>query len=55
MKDIKQKNGIVDQPEQQGQVLPRYAQMPSGVPGFIGLEPRKLGEAVSGTFQKTQK
>ena len=34
---------MVDQPEQQGQVLPLYARMPPSVPSFIGLEPKKFG------------
>ena len=61
---------MVDQPGQQGQVLPRYAQMPPGVPSLInmyvckrlrlrrsllGLSQENLGEAVGVTFQQIQK
>ena len=61
---------MVDQPGQQGQVLPRYAQMQPGVPSLIymdvgkrlgqrrsllGLSQEKLGEAVGVIFQQIQK
>ena len=61
---------MVDQPGQQGQVLPRYAQMPPGVSSLIdmhvgkrlrqrrsllGLSQENLGEAVGVTFQQIQK
>jgi hypothetical protein len=36
---------VFDQPEQQGQVLPRYARMPPGVPSFIGLDPKRFGRS----------
>ena len=36
---------MFDQPEQQGQVLPRYARMPPGVPSFIGLDPKRFGRS----------
>ena len=61
---------MVDQPGEQGQVLPRYAQMQPGVPSLIyldvgkrlgqrrsllGLSQEKLGEAVGVIFQQIQK
>ena len=61
---------MVDQPGQQGQVLPRYAQMPPGVPSLIdihvgkrlrqrrsllGLSQENLGGSVGVTFQQIQK
>ena len=61
---------MVDQPGEQGQVLPRYAQMPPGVSSLIdmhvgkrlrqrrsllGLSQENLGESVGVTFQQIQK
>ena len=61
---------MVDRPEQQDQVQPRYARMPPGVPSLIdlhvgkrlrqrrsllGISQEKLGEAVGVTFQQIQK
>ena len=46
---------MVDQPEQQGQVLPRYARMPPDVPSFIGLEPRKFGRSSRRYFSENPK
>ena len=61
---------MVDQPGEQGQVLPRYAQMQPGVPSLIymdvgkrlgqrrsllGLSQENLGESVGVTFQQIQK
>ena len=46
---------MVDQPEQQGQVLPRYMRTPPGVPSLIGLEPRKFGRNSRRYFSENPK
>ena len=46
---------MVDQPEQQSQVLPRYVRMPPGVPSLIGLEPRKFGRNSRRYFSENPK